>query len=129
MSSRVLDASALIAWLDRERGAERVNAALEAGAVISTVNLSEVVAKFADRNMATAEVRHIVQPAGLEVEPFSAEDALVAGRLRPPTRAAGLSLGDRACLALASRMGAPVLTADRAWAELDLDGVEVELVR
>ena len=129
MSSWVLDASALMAVVNNEPGAGRVEEALDAGAIMSTVNLSEVVSKLAEAGLRENELLDVVGPVGLQFAVFDADDALAAGLLRPPTRSAGLSFGDRACLALASRIGAAVLTADRAWAELDLDGIEVELVR
>ena len=129
MSSWVLDASALLAFVKEEPGVERVAGALMAGAAMSAVNLSEVIAKLADEGVPEPVIRHSIETIGLDIVEFDADDALAAGLLRPSTRAAGLSFGDRACLALAQQGGAPVLTADRAWAELDLDGVEVELVR
>lgn len=129
MSSWVLDASALLAFIKSEPGVERVAGALMAGAAMSAVNLSEVIAKLADEGVPGSAIRHSIETVGLDIAEFDADDALVAGLLRPSTRAAGLSLGDRACLALAQGSGAPVLTTDRAWASLDLDGIEVELVR
>ena len=129
MSSWVLDASALMAVVNSEPGATRVEEALAAGAIMSTVNLLEVVAKLAEAGLPKQEILDVVGPVGLQFAVFDAGDAVSAGLLRPPTRSAGLSFGDRACLALAQQSGAPVLTADRAWAELDLDGIEVELVR
>ncbi|MYA20287.1 MAG: type II toxin-antitoxin system VapC family toxin [Chloroflexi bacterium] len=129
MSSWVLDASALMALLYAEPGLDRVVAAVGAGAAVSTVNLSEVIAKLADRGAPEREIRDTIETIGLDITEFDADDALAAGLLRPATRAAGLSLGDRACLALAQLSGAPVLTADRAWAAIELDGVEVQFIR
>ena len=126
MSDWVLDASALLALLNREPGEERVADALAAGAIISAVNLSEVVAKLAEIGMPQAEIREAVEPLGLGVVDFDAEGAFTAGLLRPDTRAAGLSLGDRACLALGKQRGVPVLTADQSWGGLDL-GSEVAI--
>ncbi len=96
---------------------------------MSAVNLSEVIAKLADEGVPEPIIRHSIETVGLDIVGFDADDALAAGLLRPSTRAAGLSFGDRACLALAQQGGAPVLTTDRAWADLDLDKVEVQLVR
>lgn len=122
-----IDASALLALLFDEPGAERVADQIAAGAAISTVNLSEV---------ATVLVRHAQSPETvlapvrqqLAVEPFSDADAIAAAVLYPKTASAGLSLGDRACLALAQRLGAAAVTAEHTWAELTLD-VEVQLIR
>lgn len=130
MSDWVLDASALLALLNREPGEALVAQALAEGAMISTVNLSEVVAKLADIGMPEAETREAIEPLGLEIVGFDAADAFSAGLLRPATRADGLSLGDRACLALGMRSGLPVLTADRGWSGLALGaGVEIRMVR
>ena len=129
----VLDASALLALLKGEPGAERVAEALEQGAYLSAVNLTEVLSKLADWGEDPAEAQARMAQVGLlgaavEVLPFTGEDALEVARLRALTRAYGLSFGDRACLALARRLGLPALTAERAWAELDL-GILVEVLR
>ena len=129
MSDRVLDASAVLAMLHRERGADLVAQAVSDGASISAVNLSEVIAKLADRSMPANEIREALVPLGLDVASFDADEAFAAGLLRPSTRARGLSFGDRACLALGLRTGLPVLTADRHWADLKIDGIEIELIR
>jgi ribonuclease VapC len=129
----VLDASALLALLKGEPGAERVAEALERGAYLSAVNLAEVLSKLADWGEDPAEAQARMAQVGLlgaavEVLPFTGEDALEVARLRALTRAYGLSFGDRACLALARRLGLPALTAERSWAELDL-GIPVEVLR
>jgi ribonuclease VapC len=116
----ILDASALLAYLRGEPGADVVAEAIAGGVVISTVNLAEVFSRSADRGADPAKLAAKLTQSGLldgaiTVEPFTATDAIDVGRLRPLTRDAGLSLGDRACLALARRLGAPVLTADTAW--------------
>jgi PIN domain nuclease of toxin-antitoxin system len=117
----VFDASALLALLNGESGEARVAEALSEGAVMGTVNLSEVVAKLAEVGMTRREVREALDPLGIDFVPFAEEHAYTAGLLRPATRAEGLSLGDRACLALASREGVPALTTDRRWSRLTLD--------
>jgi len=129
----VLDASALLALLKGEPGAERVAEALEQGAYLSAVNLAEVLSRLADWGEDPAEAQARMAQVGLlgaavEVLPFTGEDALEVARLRALTRAYGLSFGDRACLALARRLGLPALTAERAWAELGL-GIPVEIIR
>jgi len=129
----VLDASALLAYLGDEPGAELVASAIAGGAVIATVNLAEALSTLAARGREPAEVAALLTDRGLlggaiTVEPFTGADAIQTARLRPLTRAAGLSLADRACLALAARLAAPALTADRAWQQLALD-VDVHTIR
>jgi ribonuclease VapC len=129
----VLDASALLAHLRDEPGADVVAEAIASGAVISTVNLAEVFSRIADRGEDPAKLAAELTQSGLldgaiTVEPFTAADAIDAGRLRPLTRDAGLSLGDRACLALARRLDAPALTADTDWQGV-AHGVELHPIR
>ena len=123
----VLDSSALLCLLNDEEGAELVAAALPIAA-ISAVNLAEVVAKLRERGLALEEIRAALAGLSLDVRPFAAAQAYETGDLRPSTRALGLSLGDRACLALAAELGAPALTADREWQKLKL-GINVRVVR
>jgi ribonuclease VapC len=130
----VLDASALLAYLADELGAEVVSEAIAGGARISTVNLAEALSVLATRGADPGVVVRQLTARGLldgaiTVEPFTTADATEAARLRPLTRSAGLSLADRACLALARRLGAQALTADRAWLELGLAGVEIRTIR
>jgi len=120
----VFDASALIALLDGERGAEAV-AATSLASRISTVNLVEVLQRAAALRLAEPLD---VEDMGIEVVPFTADQAQRAAELHPRTREAGLSLADRACLALAFDLGAVAVTADRAWEKVDV-GVEVKLIR
>ncbi len=128
MSSSVLDASALLALLHEEPGYETVADAVAAGAAISTVNLSEAVAKLSDAGMPEAVIREVLGSLGLEVVSFDNELAYIAGLLRSLTKQFGLSFGDRACLALARRRQLPALTSDRAWESLSLD-VTIRVVR
>jgi ribonuclease VapC len=124
----VVDASALLALLRREPGAGQVEAQA-AEAVVSAVNLSEVWSRLLDYVPSDVErCRAVLDRLRLRIIPFDETAALAAARLRPITKAYGLSLGDRACLALALARGLPVLTADRQWADLDI-GVEVRLIR
>ena len=127
MTGVVLDASALIALLRRELGADRVEAVLDR-AWISTVNLAEVVAKGVERGAGLADVTAALAGLPIRVEPFTIDDAYRSGSLRTTTRAAGLSLGDRCCLALGARTGFPVLTAERTWGTLGLD-LQIEPIR
>ncbi|HEY3800913.1 MAG TPA: type II toxin-antitoxin system VapC family toxin [Caulobacteraceae bacterium] len=126
MTDVVLDTSAVLADLLNEPGAERVRGVT--GARLSAVNFAEVVAKLIDKGFAPEDARGTAFRLSADVVPMDQDDAAEAGVLRQSTRRFGLSLGDRACLALASRMRASVLTADRAWAQLDL-GVDIQLIR
>lgn len=123
----VLDASALLAVLLVEPGRENVEPHLM-DAVISTVNLSEVFARALKAGVSSDDAQWIIEGFGLMTISFSAEHAIETALLLPVTRHLGLSLGDRACLALARREGLPALTADRQWEDLDV-GVEIRLIR
>ena len=126
--SVVLDASALLAYLQRETGADIVRAAL-GEAVISTVNWVEVVQKTTTAADEIEALREDIQSLGVVIQPFSTAQAETAGRLRPGTSALGLSLADRACLALGIETESLVYTADRVWREIALDEVKVEVIR
>ena len=128
MSNWVADASALLVLLNREPGSEQVEKALAEGALVTTVNLSEVVAKLSDAGMPETAIREALTVLPVTVVDFDEDLAFRAGLLRPATRDAGLSLGDRACLALAQRMGLTALTADRTWTTLNVN-VSVQAVR
>ncbi len=121
----VLDASALLAYLHKEPGGRSVESALPTAA-LSAVNLSEVLQKSLARGVATQGLSADLEMAGVEIAPFTAEDAEAAAHLW--RRASALSLGDRACLALAQRLGVAVYTCDRAWAALRLN-IKLRLVR
>jgi PIN domain nuclease of toxin-antitoxin system len=122
-----LDASALLALLLDEPGAEMVEAVADRAA-ISTVNWSEVFRRSAEHDVDLAGLRGDVEALGLEIVPFTVADAESAAELHPMTRHLGLSLGDRACLALAARLELPTLTADRSWVGAEL-GVEIRPIR
>jgi ribonuclease VapC len=123
----VIDASALLALLNDEPGADVVAEALQQG-VISAVNLSEVVAKLCDAGMPEKAIHQALQPLGIEIVPFDEDQAYQAGLLRASTQDFGISLGDRACLSLAKKLGIDALTADRAWTELSI-GVTIKVIR
>ena len=123
----VLDASALLAVLFKETGAALV-ASRFGESCMSTVNLAEVLSKL-ERDGRDVEAMHSgLESSAIEWVPFGADDAKQAALLLAVTRPHGLSLGDRACLALARSRGIPVLTADRAWTRVEA-GVEIELIR
>jgi len=128
VAKAVLDASALLALLNQETGSEAVADTVSTGVALSAVSLSEVIAKLAESGMPEAVIREVLDPLGIEVVAFGLDMAYETGLLRPGTKAQGLSLGDRACLALAQRLGLSAVTADRAWAVLDL-GVTVRVIR
>ena len=129
MADAVLDASAILALILEEPGAERVEPHVPGGTA-SAVNLGEVVAKLRDLGMVEARVDEIVAEMQLDVHGHDLAAALAAGHLRPVTRSAGLSLADRACLALARALRLPALTTDRSWLGVaDGVGVRVDLIR
>lgn len=129
MTLAVLDASALLALLLGEPSNEKARAVLTEAAM-SAVNFAEVVGHFARHGANERDIRLVLDPLPIERVGFDENLAVAAGLLLPATRRAGLSLGDRACLALASRLGVRALTADRSWQTIAAAmGVEIELVR
>ena len=128
MSKSILDASALLALLKEEPGSEQVIEAITEGAAISTVNFSEVVAKLNEAGMPEEAIHESLDSLGLEIVNFGGELAYLAGLLRLSTKHAGLSLGDRCCLALAQNRNLPVFTTDRQWANL-LSGIKIHVLR
>jgi PIN domain nuclease of toxin-antitoxin system len=123
----VLDASALLAVVREEPGAATVIDHM-AGAFMSAVNASEAIMRGVEKGFPFEALRSLIIYRQIDVIPFDWDLGLVAARLRPATKHLGLSFADRACLALAIREEATVLTADRAWAGLDL-GCRIELIR
>lgn len=122
MSDPVLDGSALLAFLLRESGAEQVEAQLPAAAM-SAVNFTEALTKLIERGIPPANARDVILGLGIEIVDFDADQALRAATLREVTRKAGLSLGDRACLALAQQRGVSAFTSDKAWLRLSAAGL------
>lgn len=127
MADRVLDSSVILAMLNGEPGADDA-ANLLPGSLLSTVNLAEVVAKLIEQGVPRELATMTTDTLDCEVMPFDSEMALDAGLLHATTRGRNVSLGDRCCLALAMRTGLPVVTADRAWANLGLD-LDIRLLR
>jgi ribonuclease VapC len=129
MSEYVLDASALLALLKEEPGSAKVADVL-AEARISVVNLAEVVSHFIHAGMPPHEVDAMLKPLPVTVVEADEGLAVVAGRLRAQTSEAGLSLGDRFCLALALRDGLPAMTADKQWRVIaDAVGAQIAVIR
>jgi PIN domain nuclease of toxin-antitoxin system len=128
MSSIVLDASALLAVLNQEPGAENLPPERLAQATISTVNLAEAHTKLVREGIDPDEAWEDVMGPIQDWAPFTAEQAKIAGSLAARTRSIGLSLGDRACLALGLTLKVPVYTTDRAWKSLKL-GVRIHVIR
>ena len=123
----VLNASALLSFLQDELGGDQVEAVLPE-AVISSVNWAEVVQKSVAAGVDVDGMRDDLEALGLKILSFTAEEAELAGRLWQQTRQAGLSLGDRACLSVGIKLKALVLTADQIWVSLDLP-VTVQCIR
>ena len=129
MSGVVLDASALLAMLLDERGGEKVTAALE-GSAMTTVTLAEVAGHYTRRGVAEGDIHRLLDSLEIGRVLFDEDLAYGAAMLLPATSSVGLSLGDRACLALARRLGVVALTADRAWRKLPRSlGIAVEVIR
>ena len=127
-SKVVLDSSALLAVIHQEAGCEKLSPALLANSTVSTVNLAEVQSKLVVSGWKRQEAWEDTTSAVGEIMEFTAEQAELAGSMIVETRSLGLSLGDRACLALAISLNSPVYTADRAWKNLKL-GVRIHVIR
>ncbi len=124
----MLDASALLAWLREEPGAEVVEGRI-AASFVSAVNLSEVLQKSLAEGVEVSGMGEDLEALGVSFVGFGAEQARVAARMWPRTRPLGLGLADRACLATAVGLGVPALTADRPWEEVEWEGLSVEVIR
>lgn len=129
MTEAVLDASAIIALLKGERGGSKVEGVV-ADAMVGIFNQAEVVSHFVHLGAPLHEVRAMLGALPYTVAPADEALAWEASALRAATSAAGLSLGDRFCLALAMRIGVPAYTADRAWKEVAVTvGAKVVTIR
>lgn len=127
MARVVLDSSAVLAVLQFEKGADVVMDNLKEGA-ISAINLTEVATKLVEKGHSIAEARRAIAMLGMDVESIDERQAYAAAALRSDTKAKGLSVGDRHCLALGAKLGATVLTADQNWKQVKI-GVDVKLIR
>jgi PIN domain nuclease of toxin-antitoxin system len=128
MSRAVLDSSALLSVLNREAGSEKLSAELLTRAVCSTVNVAEVHTKLVSRGLTETDAWIASTSVVEDLAEFSLHQARIAGRLVSQTRGQGLSLGDRACLALAIELDLPVYTADRSWKQLTLP-IRIHVIR
>lgn len=128
MNKIVLDASALLAILNQEPGAEKLTPELLSAATTSTVNLAEVHSKLVSRGLDPADAWGAALSPIQEAAPFTPEHARLVGDLVMKTRPLGLSLGDRACLALGLALKAAVYTADRSWNKVKI-GVRIHVIR
>jgi PIN domain nuclease of toxin-antitoxin system len=128
MNDCVFDASAILAILQHERGAETLTDEIRRNAVVSTVNLAEVQAKLVKKGHDPEEAWEDALSMMTLVEPFTLEHARIAGDLITMTEKYGLSLGDRSCLALAIALKAPVYTTEQVWRNLKV-GVPIHVIR
>lgn len=123
----VLDTSVVLAVLKKEEASEVARSRLS-NAAISVVNLAEVATKLTEWNVPPSRISDALVELDLAMLPFDEQLAVETGLLHQITRGRNISLGDRACLVTARRLGVPAVTADRAWADLDL-GIVIELIR
>ena len=128
MARVVFDASAVIALLRDEAGADVIGE-YAGDALISTVNLQEVIKALLVRGFSIDLARAMINALHLEIRPHTAEDACAAAELYKATKEHGCGLGDRTCMALAIAEGLPALTTDKAWAKLTVPGLTVTMAR
>ncbi len=127
MAEVVLDASAILAYLFNEPGADMVAAVL-LRSIVSPVNVAEVISKLIDHGFSADAAETTIGLLGCEIAPADAAVGLAAGKLHAMTRGRGVSLGDRFCLSLAARLGLPAFSANRSWKSLGLN-LEITLIR
>ena len=128
MASVVFDASAILALLRDEPGADVVARHVGNG-IISAVNFQEVIKELLRRGIPIATSLDLLDALHLDVRPHGRDDAVAAAAIYPATRAYGSGLGDRSCMALAIAEGLPAITADQAWAKVEVPGLRIQLVR
>jgi PIN domain nuclease of toxin-antitoxin system len=124
----LLDTSAIIALIKKEKGYQIVDDILATSA-ISTVNFSELIAALVREGVSSEDIDEITENIIPDIIPFDHETSIVAGKLITTTNSKGLSLGDRACIATALQLDLPVYTADKIWAELDIPNLKLKLIR
>jgi PIN domain nuclease of toxin-antitoxin system len=128
MTSVVMDASAVLALIRDEPGADKV--ALQVGrAAISAINLQEIIKELALSGLDVETIRELLDELRLDVRAHDVEAAYMAAGLHAQTKEFGRGLGDRSCLALAMQLGVPALTADREWKKVKVKGLKVEHIR
>lgn len=123
----VLDASALLVYLNDEPGSNEVEALLD-DALISAINLAEVLQKATRNGISATQLATDISGMGVGSVAFDASMAAMTAELWPQTKHRGLSLADRGCLSLAAQLGAIAVTTSKAWADLDLPGIDIHLV-
>ena len=128
MNKVVLDASALLALIKNETGGDIVENLL-GSIVMSSVNISEVASILLDSSMALEECKDVIEPFIDSIISFDSELSFATASLKKLTKHTGLSLGDRACIALGIFLDLPVYTADKAWAELKIPKLKINLIR
>ncbi|MCZ6886493.1 MAG: type II toxin-antitoxin system VapC family toxin [Rickettsia endosymbiont of Ixodes persulcatus] len=128
MNNIVLDTSALLALIQNERGSEIIKPLLSYS-VMSTVNITEVLTALKRTNIDTAEILTLITDFIAIIVPFDLEQAKYAAELQAYTQYKGLSLGDRACIALGVKLNTTIYTADKIWAELKIKDANIKLIR
>ena len=128
MSKVVLDASALLALIKNETGGDIIERLL-GNIVMSSVNISEVAAILLNSSMSLEECKDVIEPFVDSIIAFDSELSFITASLRQTTKHKGLSLGDRACIALGIKLQAPIYTADKIWAELNINKADIKLIR
>jgi len=128
MAAVVFDASAILALLSDEPGADRVEPYVGDG-LLSAVNFHEVIKELLRRGIPIETAVELLDALHLDVRPHDQHDAIAAARLYPATRHFGCGLGDRTCMALAIAENLPAITADRMWRKVEANGLKVQLIR